>query len=75
MIMYNIFYLLVQFGTDPDHIPLSKHILVSDPHNTHASSHVYLAVVPKYVFITWALPLSGVLGFPQITAKSFTKQN
>jgi len=61
---------LVQFGTDPDHIPLGKHVLLSFPHRINGLLHVYITVEPKIVLVRIALPLSGTGGLPQSTANS-----
>jgi len=57
-----VMYSLIQSGTDPDHIPVDKHILVSSPHKAYPESQLYITVEPKVVEIIVTPPLLGTPG-------------
>ena len=64
----------LQLGNDPDHIPFDWHVLVSLPHRTNGTSHVYVIVEPRVVFVSIIFPFARTPGCPQLTSTAKQKQ-
>lgn len=69
MLFKVILHSLIQFGTDPDHVPFGKHLIMLSPQRTYNRLQKYVTVEPIVVLSINAKPFDGIVGRPQPIAK------